>query len=49
VAITDDNLYLLNMSHVDPESEFGMPHQFLQFATMQFEKSKHNLDYAYVI
>ena len=48
-AITDNNLFLLNMSHVDPESEFGMPHQFLQFAIGQFEKCHNNLNYAYVI
>ncbi len=48
-VITDNNLYILNMSHVDPNYEFGMPYQFLQFAAIQFDRCKHNLDYAYVI
>lgn len=44
--ITDQNFYILNLSHRDPSSDESMEYQFLTFVTIQVESSKDYLNYS---
>lgn len=43
--ITDQNFYILNLSHAEEESKYGAEYQFLQFVIYQFEKVSEYLNY----
>ena len=44
-TLTDENFYILNISHEDVESKHGTEYQFLQFVTFQFGSLSEYLDY----
>ena len=44
-TLTDENFYILNISHEDVESKHGTEYQFLQFVTFQFGSLSEYLNY----